>query len=279
MMRSSEPTAVEVDTIVTRPLCNADSMPEKVKSSFPSDTSIRASYGAFAISKTYKKTGFANQIMKAKSMARASNVHGFSASVTGPARARNNCQMVTSASTDHARYCMMVNAVLTKGKYTSITVMSVPSAFKNSPDTASMRSVTMPAIQSMIPSNIQSNTTYPPRPSARIVAARDERLDVRHDQAERVEQDPRHDNALEPARRLVHRLLIAGDHAHDERDRRCRHRNDRADREDLQVKVANDGAEPIPDGLRRHDRLYAYDEYARDPDQRPIHGNAEPALL
>ena len=44
--------------------------------------------------------------------------------------------------------------------YSSIAVMSVPRAFRNSPDMASMMDEAMPATQSMMPSNIQSSTLH-----------------------------------------------------------------------------------------------------------------------
>ena len=63
----------------------------------------------------------------------------------------------------HAVYCIMVKAMVTKGKYSSIAVMSVPSALRKMPETASMMLVTMLAIQLAMPSKIQSNIVLTPK--------------------------------------------------------------------------------------------------------------------
>ena len=88
------------------------------------------------------------------------SVHGFSASVTGPPNIRNNCQTVMRKRIAQAVYCITVKALLTKGKYSSMAVMSVPSACRNIPETASIRSVTTELTHVIIPSNIQSSIGY-----------------------------------------------------------------------------------------------------------------------
>ena len=48
-------------------------------------------------------------------------------------------------------------AFVTKGKYSSMAVMSVPKASRNRPDTASISDEMIPDTQPIIPSKIQSN--------------------------------------------------------------------------------------------------------------------------
>ena len=54
----------------------------------------------------------------------------------------------------------MVNAFVTNGKYSSIAVISVPSALRKRPDTASITCETILLTQVTIPSNIQSSIIY-----------------------------------------------------------------------------------------------------------------------
>ena len=95
---------------------------------------------------------------------RTSSCHGFSASVTGPPNTRNSCQTVMRNSSAHAEYWKMENASVTKGKYCSMAVISVPKASKKIPETASMMLVTMDATQFTMLSKIQprSNPAHLP---------------------------------------------------------------------------------------------------------------------
>ena len=90
--------------------------------------SMSAVYGAVAIFNVNRKIGFAYPIRKANNALLPSSTHGFSASVTGPPNTRNNCQTVIRNSSAHAVYCITVKALDTNGKYSSIAVISVPSA-------------------------------------------------------------------------------------------------------------------------------------------------------
>jgi hypothetical protein len=54
----------------------------------------------------------------------------------------------------------MPKAFVTKGKYSSMTTMSVPSASRKSPDTASMSEVMTLLIHVTMPSKIQSSKIY-----------------------------------------------------------------------------------------------------------------------
>jgi hypothetical protein len=60
---------------------------------------------------------------------------------------------------------MIVKAFVTKGKYSSIADISVPSALKKIPDMASITLVATLAIQFAIPSKIQSRIVIIPRKS------------------------------------------------------------------------------------------------------------------
>ena len=91
---------------------------------------------------------------------RAKRIKGFSASVIGPPNTRNSCHTNMRKRIAHAVYCMALKALVTKGKYSSIAVISVPSAFKNSPDTASISFVAALLIQVTIPSKIQSSKMH-----------------------------------------------------------------------------------------------------------------------
>ena len=77
--------------------------------------------------------------------------------MTGPPNTRKSCQIVIRKSMAQAVYWKMLNALLTKGKYSSIAVMSVPRASRKSADTASMRLETVLLTHSTIPSKIQSS--------------------------------------------------------------------------------------------------------------------------
>ena len=57
----------------------------------------------------------------------------------------------------HEQYCMTEKAFVTNGKYSSIAVMSVPRAFRNSPDTVSRSSAATLATHLTMPSKIQSS--------------------------------------------------------------------------------------------------------------------------
>ena len=133
------------------------SIPTNVKVSRPFGKFISTVYGAFAISNTYKNIGFANPINNANNALRISKLQGFSASVMGPPNERNNCQIVIKNNIVQAIYCITENAVLTNGKYSSIASISVPSAFRNIPDTASISFVVVSLTQSTMPSKIQFN--------------------------------------------------------------------------------------------------------------------------
>ena len=145
---------------VVSPFINIASTPAKVKSSAVIWISIRAVYGAVAMSRHIENIGFEYPISNANNALLPINVHGFSASVTGPPNIRNNCQTVMRKSSAQAVYCITVKALLTKGKYSSMAVMSVPSACRNIPETASIRSVTTELTHVIIPSNIQSSIGY-----------------------------------------------------------------------------------------------------------------------
>ncbi len=82
--------------------------------------------------------GFAKPIKMPNRLLLMSKVHGFSASAIGPAKERNNCQTVMINKSVHAVYCITVKALPTNGKYSSIASISVPSALRNSPETASI---------------------------------------------------------------------------------------------------------------------------------------------
>ena len=146
-----------VETSVVSPLFNTFSMPAKVKSPGSIEASINAVYGARAMSKAIENIDFENPIIMAKMQLRTKSCHGFSDSVIGPPNARNNCQIVIRNKTAHAVYCKIVNALVINGKYCSIAVMSVPSAFKKIPDVESIKLETTLASQSATPSKIQSN--------------------------------------------------------------------------------------------------------------------------
>ena len=102
------------------------------------------------------KIGFAYSTNRANKALRATNCHGFSASVIGPPKVRNNCQTITRNKMAHAMYCITSKALDINGKYSSIAVISVPRALRNKPDTASINDEAIPEIHVMIPSNIQS---------------------------------------------------------------------------------------------------------------------------
>ena len=155
MMIRIRPTTEAFASNVFSPLFSMDSIPAKVKSSLLIVTSISAVYGALASCNTNKKIGFAKPINSANKALLAISVSGFSASVIGPPKARKSCQTVMRNRSVQAKYCKMEKAFPTNGKYSSIAVMSVPSASKNKPETASMRLVTIPLTQSTIPSKIQ----------------------------------------------------------------------------------------------------------------------------
>ena len=104
MISRINPTPLRTEITVTRPLDSASPTPTKVKSSAVMVTSIRAVYGARAICRASMKIGFAYPISRAKIAALASSAHGFSASVTGPPKTRNNCQTVIRNSIAQAVY-------------------------------------------------------------------------------------------------------------------------------------------------------------------------------
>ena len=164
MIRSSSPTTDVMAMNVVSPLLNDCSIPAKVKSSEVIATSIKAVYGALAISKAIRNIGLAYPISKANKELLASNVNGFSASVIGPPKTRNNCQTVIKKRIAHAIYCITSNAFVTNGKYSSIAVRSVFNVFKNSPETASISCDTILEIHLTIPSNIQSSNISHLRP-------------------------------------------------------------------------------------------------------------------
>ena len=156
MIRSSSPTMDAIATSVVNPLDSACSTPANVKSPGFMDASIRAVYGARAMSSANSNIGLANPIIKAKIELLTKRCHGFSASVIGPPKALNSCHTVIRKSNAHAVYCMIENAIVMNGKYSSIVDMLVPSALMNMPETASIICVIIEAIQLAIPSKIQS---------------------------------------------------------------------------------------------------------------------------
>ena len=117
------------------------------------------------MSSVSRNIGFAYPINNANKELLASNDKGFSASVMGPPNTRNNCHTVIKNNNAHAIYCMTVKAFETNGKYSSIAVMFVPSAFKNRPDTASISWETILLIHVTIPSKIQSSKFHHLRPA------------------------------------------------------------------------------------------------------------------
>ena len=143
--------------IVTSPFVSAASIPAKVKSSADIVMSIRAVYGALAISSVSMNMGFAYPMSSANKALLAISDHGFSASVIGPPYTRNNCQTVMRNSNAHAVYCITSKAFPTNGKYSSMAVISVPSALRNKPETASISVVTVLLIHVIMPSKIQSS--------------------------------------------------------------------------------------------------------------------------
>ena len=100
--------------------------------------------------------GLAYPISRAKIELRAIRCSGCYASVMGTTNVLNSCQTVIRKINDHAIYFITQYATVMKGKYSSITVISAPKAFRNSPDTASISEEAMLEIQVMIPSKIQS---------------------------------------------------------------------------------------------------------------------------
>lgn len=93
---------------------------------------------------------------------------------------------------------------MTKGKYSSIAVISVPSASRNSPDTASNRWETILATQLTIPSNIQKESAD----SCTVYAS---------DTLGLIQNDPRYAKVIQsdsdlkniPQKHLEHKLLTA----------------------------------------------------------------------
>ena len=65
----------------------------------------------------------------------------------GPPKTRNSCHAVIRNRIAHAVYCMMLNALVTNGKYSSITVISVPKVSRNIPEIESITCATMLLIQ------------------------------------------------------------------------------------------------------------------------------------
>ena len=157
-----KPTTVKLIKSVTTPFVSTFEIPAKVKSPGFMLASISAVYGARAISNAIIKIGLAYAMRIAKSALLITKCHGFSASVIGPPNALNSCQTVIRNRMHQAAYCIISKALVTKGKYCSIANISVPSAFKNIPDTASIIDVMMLAIQFTIPSKIQSRIRITP---------------------------------------------------------------------------------------------------------------------
>lgn len=98
------PTTEATEIKVTSPFDSDCSMPAKVKSPGSMLASIRAVYGARAISSTNKKMGFAYPIRIAKMELRAIRCQGFSASVIGPPNTRNSCHTVIMNINAQAKY-------------------------------------------------------------------------------------------------------------------------------------------------------------------------------
>ena len=147
---------------------------------------------------------------------RITRCQGFSASVIGPPNARKICHMTIRYKIAQDVYWRVPYAFVIKGKYSSIAVMSVPRASRNRPDTASRIVDAILAIQLTIPSKIQSKMgitssvnwisamTY----LAIVVAALDQGLQVGDDEAKRIQNNPCHNDSLQPAGSLVNGSLI-----------------------------------------------------------------------
>lgn len=84
---------------------------------------------------------------------------------------------------------------------------------------------------------------------AGVTAALNQGLQVGYNEAQRVQDDPGHDDALQPAGSFFNSSLIAGNHA----DQQCNgcycDGNDSADGNDLTVNILQDRRETIPDGV------------------------------
>lgn len=84
---------------------------------------------------------------------------------------------------------------------------------------------------------------------AGVTAALNQGLQVGYNEAQRVQDDPGHDDALQPAGSFFNGSLIAGNHA----DQQCNgcdcDGNDGADGNDLTVNILQDRRETIPDGV------------------------------
>ena len=262
--------------MVVKPLVKTCSNPAKVKSSAVMVRSIRAVYGALAISSAIVKIGFANPMSSANSALRATSCHGSSASVIGPPKTRKSCQTVMRNKIAHAVYCITSNAFETKGKYSSMVTMSVPSAFRNNPDTASISWEAMLATHEIIPSKIQSKITSHLRSvvlwfflGLGILSTGNEGLQVRHDKAQSVQDNPGYNDALQPAGCLIHRPLITGNHP----DNQCNccnsYRHYGTDGNKLSIDVLHDSGKSIPNGFR-HYRLQRQNHGAGNTHHGPI---------
>ena len=174
----------------------------------------------------------------------------------GPPNARNNCHTTIRIRIAQAVTCMMSYALVTKGKYSSMAVISVPSASRKSPDTASKSCETILAIQPTIPSKIQSRMGITSFGSldftygslAGVVTALDQRLQVCHNKAQGIQDDPGDNDALQPVGCLIDCTLVTGNHTHQKCDCRNRDSNDGTDGYDLTIHILQDGGEACPDG-------------------------------
>ena len=108
-----------------------------------------------------------------------------------------------------------------------------------------------------------------PAESADVAAACDERLQIGHDEAQHVEDQPGDHDPLDPGGGFVHGPLVPRHHADDQGDSRHGHCHNGGDSNDLTVDVSHNGGEPIPDRVRQH-RRDGNDQRRRDCYHRPV---------